>query len=215
MSFHDKVTWAPIALRLLSCTFKFKLNPLIVGRDGVLIHKQRTTLVGFDYVECSSIPEIGKGYGSAVVRVGDTDRLSNVDKLACTVIEPHVFLLITGEASSIHGGPIFRIADDCRVAPCDLGEVIPVAPLAIERNIAVRDVEIERAVVVQIAKLRSKAPPTESRLLHIARQVFVLGCVTFRSILRHPQIVPLNERTIFRNVGDIDGIFALIKDVAE
>ena len=56
---------------------------------------------------------------------------------------------------------------------CDFGEVIPVTSIAVERNVAVGQEQIEIAVVVEVAELRAEAPAAELDA-NIARQIFIL-----------------------------------------
>jgi len=84
-----------------------------------------------------------------------------------------VLLLIAGEAAAIEGRPVGGVADDGTVAAGDFSEVIPVASFSVERDITVFEIEVEIAVVVEVAKLCAKAPAAKFDA-EVARQVVVL-----------------------------------------
>src|SRR6185436_4460711 len=74
--------------------------------------------------------------------------------------------------------------------------------------------KIERAVVVQIAKLRAKTPAAHLNV-HRAREIVVLNPIALRSIARHPEIVSLDQNAVFRNIRNVDRVTPLIEDVAD
>ena len=82
------------------------------------------------------------------------------------------------------------------MAAGDFRKVIPVAFVAIERDVAVGEIEIERAIVVEIAELRAETPSADFHA-EIARQVVILNSVARRAFFRNPQIVPLDQHTFF------------------
>ena len=123
--------WAPIALRLLVGALQLKLDPLVLGRHGVLVQQEPSVLVGNDDVERAAIPEIGQGNRATVGGVGDSDRLGHVHKLACAVIEPKLLGLISGQATAFECRPVLGVSDDGAVAAGNFGKVVPVATVAI------------------------------------------------------------------------------------
>src|SRR6185312_4273146 len=86
--------------------------------------------------------------------------------------------------------------------------------IVIERDISIGDVEVERTVVIEVTELPTKTPATEFHA-HVTREVFILQCVSCSTFLRHPQIVSLDQHTIFRDIRDIDGHVSTIKHIAE
>ena len=107
-----------------------------------------------------------------------------------------------------------RIGDDRGVAARHLREIVPVAAVAIRRDIAVGQIEIEVPIVVQIAELRAETPAAEFDA-HGARQIFILEVLSRRPGFRHPEVVPLQEDAGFGDVRDIDGKLALIENVTD
>ena len=194
--------------------FQLKFDPLIFRRHGVLVDQQRALLIGDHDIEHAAVPQIGKRDRAAVISVADSDRLGHIDKLAGAIVQPNRLCLIARQAAAFNRRPVPGIGDDGAVAAGHLGKVVPVAPVAVERDVAVDQIEIERAVVVQIAKLRAKTPAAEFDS-EIARQILVLDGIARRSLLGHPQIVSLDQDAVFRNVGNVDRISALVEDVAE
>ena len=91
--------------------------------------------------------------------------------------------------------------------PGDLGEVVPVVHIAIGGDVAVDEIEIERAVVVEIAKLSAETPAAHLDV-HRAREIVVAQSIAARSFARHPEIVPLNQHAFFRDVRNVDRIAA-------
>ena len=69
--------------------------------------------------------------------------------------------LIAGQAAPFHGRPVLGVTDDGTVPSGNLGKVVPIASVAIERNVAVGQVQIERAIIVQVAELRAEAPAAQ------------------------------------------------------
>src|ERR1041385_7238389 len=66
--------------------FQFKVDPLVLRCDGVLIDKQWTTLVSNHNIEHPSIPEIGESDRASIVSVGNANGLRDVVKLPGAVI---------------------------------------------------------------------------------------------------------------------------------
>ena len=66
----------------------------------------------------------------------------------------------------------------------------------------------------KIAKLRAETPASEFDA-EVARQILVLDGVARRSLLRHPQVVSLNQDSVFRNVRNVNRVSALIENVAK
>ena len=122
--------------------------------------------------------------------------------------------LIARQAAAFKRRPVLGVANDGAVAAGDFRKVVPVAAVPVERDVAVGQIEVERAVVIQIAELRAETPAAEFDS-EIARQIFVLDGVARRSLLRHPQIISLDQDAVFGNIGNVDGVSALVEDVAK
>src|SRR5580698_3348639 len=193
------------------CSFERKFDPVVARRDSVLIDQKRAVLIRYDHIERSSVPKICERDRAAVIPIGCAHSLRNIKEPARTVIEPHVFLLITREATSVERRPVGSVANDRAVAAGHFCKVVPVAALAVERDIAVYEIKIEIAVIIQIAKLRTKAPSTEL-YTKVTRKVVVFER---RASLRNPEIVALNQHAFLRDIRNIDGKLSLIEDVAE
>ena len=117
--------------------------------------------------------EVGERDRAAVVAIGGADHLGDVDEAAGAVVDPDLLLLIAGQAARAHRRPVLRVGDDDLVAAGDLRVVVPVAVVLRRRDVAVGEVEVEEAVVVEIAELRAEAPAAELDA-HRARHVLVL-----------------------------------------
>src|SRR5439155_3720486 len=122
--------------------------------------------------------------------------------------------LISCETADVERRPIHRVADDGAVAARDLGEVVPVASVPIERDVAVGDEKIQRAVVVEVAELCPETPATELDA-ELAGEVLVFQRVAYGSFLGHPKVVALNENAFLGDVGHIDSVSSTIEYVAE
>src|ERR1700756_721921 len=94
------------------CTFERKLNPLTLRINGVLVHQHWPALVRDDHIEDSAVPQVRHRHGAAIVDVCDSHRLSNINKLTCSIVEPHVLLLIPRETAAVHSGPVSSVSDD-------------------------------------------------------------------------------------------------------
>ena len=191
-----------------------ELDPLVAGVDGVAVEEQGAALVGDDDIERARIEQVGHDDGAAVKGVGDADGVGDVDELARAVVEPNALLLVAGVAAAVDGGPVIGVGDDGGVAARDLGEVVPVAALAVERNVAVGEVEIEGAVVVEVAELGAEAPAAQLDA-EVAGHVLVADGAGRGVFLGHPQVVALDEDAFFGDVGDVDRVLALVEDVAD
>lgn len=170
---------------IAGCSFQLKFDPFIRRIDSIFVKQQRTFLIGDNHVQHSTIPQVGQSYGTAVVGVGDTDSLRDIDELTGAVVQPDAFVLISRQAAAFKRRPVFSVSDNRAVAARHFGKVVPVAAIAVERNVAIRQIKIERAVVVEITELRAKTPPAEF-YAEVARQVFVLNSIAGSSRLRHP-----------------------------
>jgi len=104
---------------------------------------------------------VGEGDGAAVKGVGGADDLRDLGEAAEAVIEPDALALVARQAAAAHRRPVLRVGDDRAVADGDGREVVPVAAALAGRHVAVHEVQIESAVVVQIAELCSPAPASE------------------------------------------------------
>src|SRR5580700_7008831 len=180
-------------------SFQLKFDPFIFWRHRVLVNQQRTLLVGHHNVEHAAIPEVRQRDGAAVVNVADSNRLSHIDKFSGAIVQPQPLRLIARQAAALEGRPVFGVANDSAIAAGDLGKVIPVAAIPVERDVTVRQVEIECSVVIEITELRTEAPAAEFDS-EIPGQVLVLDAVAGGSWFRHPQIISLDKNAIFRNV---------------
>src|SRR6202022_3105654 len=100
--------------------------------------------------------------------------------------------------------------DNYAVATGYPGKVIPITFGPAEGDIAVGEIEIQVAIVIQIAELRAEAPATQFHA-HIPGQIFVLQG---RPLLGHPEIVALDQHSLLGDVRDVDGILALVQDVS-
>ena len=201
---------AAIALR----SFQLKFDPLVLRRHRVLVNQQRPSLIGDDHIEHAAIPQIRQRHRAPVVRIRDADCLRHIDKFPAAIVQPDVLRLIARQTAPFHRRPVLGVVDNGAVSAGNLGKVVPVAAIAIERDVAVGQIQIQRAVVVQIAELRAETPAAEFDA-KIARQIFKLQLVAARSLFRHPQIISLNQHAFFGNVRDVHGVAALVEDVAK
>src|SRR5579862_5274538 len=110
------------------------------------------------------------------MRIGHSDGLRYVNKLACSIIDPYTLLLVAGKAAPVHCGPVLGIADDGGIAAGNFGEVVPVTLFAVERDVAVGEEEIERTVIVQVAELCAEAPSAKL-YTHVACEVLILNVI--------------------------------------
>src|SRR5438045_2919992 len=121
---------------------------------------------------------------------------------------------MAGKAAAVEGRPVLRVADDRAVTAGDFREVVPITPLSVERDVTVGQIEIQRAVVVQIAELSAEAPPAQLDA-EVTRDVFVFRDGAHGTVLRQPQIVALNQDAVLRNVRNVNGIATAIENVAK
>src|ERR1700678_347338 len=207
---HLRSYRAAIALRSL----QIEANPVVLRRHSIFVEQQPASLIRNDHVERPLIPEVGHGNRPAILCVRYADHLCYVYELASAIIQPYMLLLVARKTAALHSGPVLCVPDDGGIASRDFGKVIPVISLPIQRNIAIRQEKIERAVVVQIAKLCAEAPSSKLHA-HVARQVFILDLITRGPLLRHPKIIPLDQNAILGDVRHVDREFALIKHVSK
>src|ERR1051325_2621742 len=194
--------------------FELETDPLVLRRHVVLVNEQRPSLIRDYDVEHAAIPKIDEGHRTSVKNITRAHGLRDVHKLPRAVVDPDPLLLITRQTATSHRRPLRRVGDDRRVAARDLREVVPVILIAIERDVAIHEIEIERAVVVQIAKLRAKTPATNLDV-HCARHILVLNRVAIWKLARHPEIVSLDQNSFFRDVGNVDRISTLIQNITD
>src|SRR6185312_5185649 len=138
-------------------------------------------------------------HGPAIVRVGNSDRLGNVDKFSRAVVQPDFFILIARQAAPIKCRPVFRIANDGAVSASYFRKVVPVTPVPVGGNVAVGQEQVERAVVIQVAKLRTKAPSAKL-YTKVACQVFILDVTPVVPCLRPPKFFPLEHKPSSENM---------------
>src|SRR5689334_8990770 len=198
------VTCGPVVL---------EIEPLVLGSHIVFVNQQRSSLIRDDHVEDAAIPKIDKRDCPPVKNVTRSDGLRHVHKLTGAVVDPNSLLLITRQAASIHRGPLRGVGNDRRVAAGDLREVVPVVLISIKGDVTIDEIEIERAVVIQIAKLRAETPAADLDV-HRAREIIVLDRFAARTVARHPEIVSLDQNSLFRNVRNVDRITSLVENVA-
>src|SRR5277367_2595281 len=122
--------------------------------------------------------------------------------------------LVARQTAPFHGRPILRIVDDGAVSPGNFGKVVPVAAIVVERNITVGQIQIQRAIVVQIAELRAETPAADFDA-KVSRQILKLYLVAAGALFRHPQIIPLNQHALFGNVRNVYRITPLVENVAK
>src|SRR5215510_3100189 len=194
--------------------FQCKGDPLVVRCDGVLIQQQRPLLIDHHHIQHTTIPQIGKRYGTAIICVSDPNRLRYVKELPGTIVEPHAFLLIPRQTAALHRWPVLRIGNDGGVAARHFREIVPVAAVTIRRDIAVRQIEVEVPVVVQVAELCTETPAAEF-YPHGACEIVILEVLSCCPGLRHPEVVPLQEDAGFGDVCDIDGKLTLVENVTD
>src|SRR5579872_664955 len=97
-------------------SFQLKLDPLVLGRNSVFVNQQRSLLIGDDNVEHATIPEVGEGYGPAVIGIRNAHSLGNIDKLSGPIVQPHALVLISRQAAAFECRPILGVADNRAVA---------------------------------------------------------------------------------------------------
>src|SRR5439155_17982066 len=137
--------------------FQLELYPLILRYYRVFVNQEWPFLVGDDDVEHAAIPQVGERDSAAVVSIRDADGLGDIDELAI-LVKPDAFLLVAGQAAALHGVPVLGVGDNRLGGPGHLGIVVPIGFLAAVRgDVAVGQVQVEKAVIVQIAKLRAPA----------------------------------------------------------
>src|SRR5690606_28507371 len=98
-----------------------------------------------------------------------------------------------------HGRPVHGIHDDATMPDGNFGEVVPVAGAVACRHVTVGQIQVERAVVVEVAELRTPAPSPQVDAEHRGK-VLVLDNAGPCTRLRHPQVVGLHEHTGLRDV---------------
>src|SRR3984885_81921 len=194
--------------------FQFKFNPLVLRCHRVLVKQQRPVLIGHNHIEHATIPQIHQRHRTSVIPIRSADRLGNIDKLSGAIVEPDPLVLIARQTAPFKCRPVLRIADDGTVSPRYPGKVVPITPVPVERDITICKIQVQRSVVIEIAKLRAKTPSPKFHA-KVPRQVLILDRVASSTFLRDPQIVPLNEDAVLGNVGNVDRVPALIENVAK
>src|SRR5205823_4680235 len=101
---------------------------------------------GDDYVERAAIPQIHQRYRTSIVNIGRADGLSHIDKPPRPVIQPNALVLITRKAAPVECWPVFCIANNSTVSAGDFREVIPVTSIAVEGDVTIRQIKIERSI---------------------------------------------------------------------
>ena len=97
------------------------------------------------------------------------------------------------------------------MAAGDHAEVVPVAAALVGGDVAVGQVEVLRAVVVQVAELRAPAPAAEVDA-EARRQVLVRRAwPSPLGLRRHPEVVALHEHARLGDVGHVDGETAVVE----
>ena len=89
-------------------------------------------MVRDNHIQNTAIPQVCQSDCAPVIGICYTNRLRNIHELSGSVIQPYSFLLITGEAASIHGGPIFSVSNNRAVPARNLGKIVPIASISIE-----------------------------------------------------------------------------------
>src|SRR5215216_4641055 len=207
---HFRADRAAITLR----AFELKTDPLVLGSHVVLVDEQRSSLICNHDIEHATIPEIDKRDRTPVKNITRSDRLRHVYKLPRAVVKPNSFLLVTGQAATVHRRPVRRIRNDRRVAAGDLREVVPVVLIAIGGNVTVHEIEIERAVVIEITKLSTKTPAADFDV-HRAREIVVFESIAAGTFARHPKVVALDQDAFFGNIRNVDRVAALVEYVSD
>ena len=156
-----------MALRLLPRP-RARTGSSAVRARLVLVDQQRSALVRHDDIERAGVPQIRQRDGAAVIGVGGAHRLRDVGEVAEAVVDPDALALIAGEAAALHRRPVGSVADDRAVPDGNHGEVVPVAAALPGRDVSVDQIDILRAVVVQIAELRSPTPAARSTPIAVA-----------------------------------------------
>ena len=214
LAIPEKRNFSANSIAVTLRTFELELDPLLSRVDMVLVDKQRAALICNDYVERSIVPKISNSDGTSVVCVRHANVAGDVLELSRSVVNPDALLLVAGEAAPVEGRPVPGISDDGAVAGGHFGKIVPVAPTAIERDVAVGEEEINVAIVIQIAELSSEAPAAQfdtERVCHVG----IVERITGSSILGYPEIVALNQDSGLGDIGDVDGVFILVEDVAK
>src|SRR5688572_8441647 len=98
------------------CPFQFKTNPLVVWNCIVLVNKQRPSLVSNNNIQHSAIPQVYQCHCASIVNSGGADCLRNIYALACSVVKPDSFLLITRQATPLHCRPVGSVRNNRRGA---------------------------------------------------------------------------------------------------
>jgi hypothetical protein len=76
-------------------TLKVKFNPLILGRNRILLYQQGTILIGDHSVKHATIPQISQRDRTAIIGVGNADGLSDINELSGAIIQPDTLVLIS------------------------------------------------------------------------------------------------------------------------
>src|SRR6185312_2763848 len=154
----DGVAVAPAGFAAgAGAAFQLELHPVAARSHRVLVHKKRTILVGDHDIGDAAIEEVRQGDGTAIELVRGADGPGNIHEVAAGV-EPDALGLIAGEALSADGRPVLGVLDEAFEAAGNLAVVVPVAAAFIGGDVAVGEVEIEAAVVVQIGEPGAPAP---------------------------------------------------------
>src|SRR5262245_19834687 len=194
--------------------FKLEVDPFVIGSDGVFIKQRGTLLIGDHGVELAAVGEIAQRDRAPVINVGYADDLRDLLELARAVVDPYFLLLITRQAAVVHRGPVLRVGNDRRVAARYFRVVVPVAGVPVRRDVAVDQIDVLIAVVVQVAELRAPAPSAELDA-ELARQVVELQVLARSPRAWDPQIVALYQHALFGDVRNIDRKVAAIERVAD
>ena len=174
-------TRAPIALRLLARPSSS--NPIQWRPGGTCSCRPAAVRAGWRRSRRAT-PRFATRSASATARpsyvsVTPTTCATSMNRPSA-VVDPDLLLLIARQAPAVHRRPVLRVADDRAMPPAIFGEVVPVARPLAGRDVAVDQIEVEHAVVVQIAELRAQAPAAEIDAQARARFSYSSGCRRLR-----------------------------------
>src|SRR6266536_2479530 len=90
-----KLNFRPESAAITGSTFQFKVDPIVVRRDSILVDKQRSALVSNNHIEHAAIPKVSQRYRAPVVSIVCANRLCDVIEFTRTVVYPDTLLLIS------------------------------------------------------------------------------------------------------------------------
>ena len=120
-----------------------------------------------------------------------------------SIIGPDALLLIAGKGAATHSRPVLGLADKRSITDAELGVVVPIRQLLIEGDVAVYKIHVLSAIVIEVTKLRTKAPATIFQPKRICL-VLVEELAWFIAIFGNPDVIALLKEIVFPNVRNLN-----------